>query len=392
MKLISYSFSNFQSFLNKAKVNLLFGKNGRENSLAENGVNRMMLVAGPNGSGKTALLKPIMFMCWFISDSFYGDPDSRIPVIPHFSSMEQPSTFSMHFLHDESEWHYELACSEERVLYEVLRRRDVRFRYVFVREWNTEKNVYQIRQQNFGFPAKDVSRVRKNASLISTAAQYNVPVAVSLRSALRERFFGNVNILGRGAVPSVFAAAEFFSENTSLHEAASSLLSSWDMGLKNVTLREVVQQNLDGPEKQHLFWLPVGIHSHNGQDYEVPFPMQASGTQAAFILLMWLLSALKNGGIAVIDEIEKDLHPHMLRQILDLFLHDESNPLGAQIIFTSHSLSILNELHKSQIMLVEKNRNNESEAYRLDEMEGIRNDDNFYAKYMAGAYGAIPVF
>jgi hypothetical protein len=25
-------------------------------------------------------------------------------------------------------------------------------------------------------------------------------------------------------------------------------------------------------------------------------------------------------------------------------------------------------------------------------VEGIRNDDNFYAKYMAGAYGAVPAF
>jgi hypothetical protein len=41
-------------------------------------------------------------------------------------------------------------------------------------------------------------------------------------------------------------------------------------------------------------------------------------------------------------------------------------------------------------MLVEKDENCESTAWRLDEVEGVRNDDNFYAKYMAGAYGAVP--
>jgi len=49
-------------------------------------------------------------------------------------------------------------------------------------------------------------------------------------------------------------------------------------------------------------------------------------------------------------------------------------------------------VHKSQVMLVQKDEDCESTASRMDAVEGIRNDDNFYAKYMAGAYGAVPVF
>jgi uncharacterized protein len=49
-------------------------------------------------------------------------------------------------------------------------------------------------------------------------------------------------------------------------------------------------------------------------------------------------------------------------------------------------------VHKSQVMLVEKNAECESSACRMDAVKGIRNDDNFYAKYMAGAYGAVPSF
>ena len=40
--------------------------------------------------------------------------------------------------------------------------------------------------------------------------------------------------------------------------------------------------------------------------------------------------------------------------------------------------------------LVEKNKECKSEVYRLDELKGVRRDDNIYAKYMAGAYGAVP--
>jgi hypothetical protein len=39
---------------------------------------------------------------------------------------------------------------------------------------------------------------------------------------------------------------------------------------------------------------------------------------------------------------------------------------------------------------VEKDEHCASDLWRLDEMTGVRADDNLYAKYMAGAYGAVP--
>jgi hypothetical protein len=118
--------------------------------------------------------------------------------------------------------------------------------------------------------------------------------------------------------------------------------------------------------------------------------MESSGTQGAFVLLSRLLDALEMGGLAVIDEFENDLHPHMLEPILDLFANPSTNPHQAQLLFTCHAVEVLNLIHKSQVMLVQKDADCESSAIRLDAVVGIRNDDNFYAKYMAGAYGAVP--
>lgn len=94
--------------------------------------------------------------------------------------------------------------------------------------------------------------------------------------------------------------------------------------------------------------------------------------------------------MVIIDELEADLHPHMLTPILDLFFSPKTNPNKAQIIFTCHSLEVLSLLHKGQVVLVEKDSNCESHAWRLDSVKGVRADDNLYAKYMAGAYGAVP--
>ena len=44
-----------------------------------------------------------------------------------------------------------------------------------------------------------------------------------------------------------------------------------------------------------------------------------------------------------------------------------------------------------QIFLVEKDSESfESEIYRLDDVDGVRNDENYFQKYMAGVYGATP--
>jgi hypothetical protein len=109
-----------------------------------------------------------------------------------------------------------------------------------------------------------------------------------------------------------------------------------------------------------------------------------------FVLLHFLLPAIEQGGLAVIDELEIDLHPHAVPQIIELFANLATNPKNSQLLFTSHSLEVLNHLEKEQIVLVEKKQECKSELYRLDDLKGVRRDDNIYAKYMAGAYGAVP--
>jgi AAA15 family ATPase/GTPase len=162
------------------------------------------------------------------------------------------------------------------------------------------------------------------------------------------------------------------------------------LGLSGVDLEQLPVNDPQQPGRK--VWIPFGRHRSHDVDFSLPFALESSGTQGAFVLLSRLLQALEIGGLAVIDEFENDLHPHMLEPILDLFANPATNPNQAQLLFTCHAMEVLNLIHKSQVMLVQKNPDCESTASRLDAVEGIRNDDNFYAKYMAGAYGAVPVF
>lgn len=388
-----YAFSNFQSFRERAEVSWLLDRKVPEavwSRTAGSGerLSTVMAVIGPNASGKTALLKPILFLHWFMRHSFAADPAQSLPFSPHAAGAGEPAEFEVEADVDGRLMRYTLRCTPERVLHEALYAKHERMRYVFVRDWNAATQGYDIKQQDFGFAPAEARKVRPNASLIATAAQYGVPLALRLAN---RPLSSNIHQLGRMAngTRQLTAAAKHFAGDESQRQHLVRLLSAWDLGLNDVQLRELESLLPDGSKEKR--WLPFGVHrAANGSTFELPFPMESSGTQGAFTLLHRLLPVLQSGGLAVIDEFENDLHPHMLEPILDLFANPVTNPHGGQLLFTCHAIEVLNLVHKSQVMLVEKDENNESSTWRLDSVEGIRSDDNFYAKYMAGAYGAVP--
>jgi len=77
--------------------------------------------------------------------------------------------------------------------------------------------------------------------------------------------------------------------------------------------------------------------------------------------------------------------------LLDLFVQHDSNPKNAQLIFASHADWLMNLLHKSQIVLVDKTEDG-SEANRLSDLKGVQARENYSARYRSGAYGGVPEF
>lgn len=399
----SFAFKNFLSFRERTEVSFALTKKASAHgwdatSPAGQRLATAMAVVGANGAGKTSLIKPLAFLNWFITHSFQSQPNAHLPIKPHFSSPDEPVEFELE-ADDMSGtlWRYELKATPERVLHEAVykrpNRKSAKFSYVFVREWNEAEKEYAIKQEGFSLNPAEAKKVRPNASLISTAAQYGVEIAQHLIGA-----HVATNIMQVGRVdPGIgfLNASIFFFENAALKKQMETLLRDLDFGLSGVEIRKLdfpapLEIKLPEGVKLPPQYLAFGVHTlKDGSRYELQMAEESSGTRTAFVQLWYLLSVLTTGGIAVIDELESDMHPHMIEPLLDLFSSPNTNPHNAQIIFTSHSIEVMNLLGKSQVILVEKN-NCESEAWRLDTMEGVRSQDNLYAKYMSGAYGAVP--
>lgn len=392
-----YRFKNFFSFAEETEVSFVLNRQvpGSDLMFESPGgarLSKILAVIGPNASGKTNVLKPLLFLRWFIAHSFTTTkPDKENPVVSHFFSDVTDSEFEIEFDVNDQHYRYTLVINPERVLHEALYQKTSKFfSFIFRRDWSELTSAYDIRQQNFGFTAREAEKARQNASLISTAAQYNVPCAQELVSYFR-RFYSNVMDIGRihFDTDDVFDITEFFHDHPALRAQMSDILSNLDLGLAEVIIESHSHVEKEAGKSEETK-IPYGIHRKGKEEQKLPLWYESSGTQAVFVLLKMILQALEHGGVVIINEMEADLHPDMITAMLDLFIDPERNPHNAQIIFTCHAHEVLNDLQKDQILLTEKDPDGFSEAWRLGDMKSIRRDDNLYAKYRAGAYGAVP--
>jgi AAA15 family ATPase/GTPase len=133
-------------------------------------------------------------------------------------------------------------------------------------------------------------------------------------------------------------------------------------------------------------------HLVNNINYSLPYNDESSGTKRIFSYAGIILQALKFGGIVVIDELNNYLHPLLVKYLISLFSNKETNPLQAQLIFTTHETSILTTdfIRRDQIWFCDKNIESATELYSLQEFSP-RKTENIERSYLAGKFDAIPL-
>lgn len=122
---------------------------------------------------------------------------------------------------------------------------------------------------------------------------------------------------------------------------------------------------------------------------------QSTGTVKLLSMAGPIIEAMSNGGLLLIDEMDRSLHTLMTRYVMELFRGD-FNRFGAQLIFSTHDISNLRSdlFRRDQVWFVEKKTDGNSVLtslveYRFDEKDR-KNSFEFYRNYLNGKYGAVP--
>ncbi len=93
--------------------------------------------------------------------------------------------------------------------------------------------------------------------------------------------------------------------------------------------------------------------------------------------------------VFIIDEIERSIHPLLIKELIRKFSHDEKTK--GQLIFTTHESNLLDQeiFRQDEIWFVEKDKNGSTDLYSLNDFKEHKTID-IRKGYLNGRYGSIP--
>jgi uncharacterized protein len=354
---------------------------------------RVTALFGPNASGKSNVLRALAFIAWFAQDSFQLPPNASLPCAPfneadaqneplrlavEFSGLLDPTIEEMTDAAEQGTWRYELTVvlKQGRLVLEseALRQRaQGRGKWVRVFERSSE-GVHAGKVFGLAGYGMVIDKVRDNASLISTLAQFDHKPSLKLRQAAGS-VVRNI-LLDRYDVPDSDIVRRYAADGR-LVEALNRDIQRVDLGIR----RMHIQPSPTGP---------IALFDHEGLQQPMPWALESHGTRNFIKYFPLLNVALTNGGVAVVDEIDISIHPLVLPEIVRWFHDPKRNPNGAQLWMSCHAASLLEELQKEEVFFCEKDSRGRTSVYGLQDIQNVRRADNRYRKYLSGVYGAVP--
>lgn len=360
---------------------------------AEERAPKVVMLFGPNGSGKSTVLKALAVVAWFLGKSFqhkgplpfgrFNDEQSATRPICLAVELGDQLNFGSG---DETKaenhgtYRYELELMVEdggvgRVTKEALRqRKQGRGKWVRLFERDGTGRIEGSKTFPLSGLGRILEKVPPHASVVATMALFEHEASHRLVHAASKVFS---NILTDRVDPADLDVVDYLAQDPSAVDALNCELQRIDVGIEEMQ----IVQTATGP---------APLFKHAGLKLGMPWVLESHGTRAfirAFPLLFW---ALRDHGIAVVDELDRDIHPLLLPEIVRWFHDPDRNPGAAQLWASCHSVSLLDELTKEEVVLCEKDRMGRSSFYRLSDVQAVRRSDDFYKKYLGGAYGAVP--
>lgn len=354
---------------------------------------------GSNASGKSNVLRALSFLSWFIVHSFTAAPDNILPfqrfldegarnkptrLAVWFAGPEDPKLLgkeSKELIDQSSMYSYEVifggpSTAGTSVISESLKywphetKRQVN---LFRRDETGRIKAHKSFQLG-GYHSALEKIVRPNASVISTLAQIKHEISTHLWTAALHVYS---NILIEKAEIDETMMAKMYLREPEMLNALNMHIERIDLGISAVDIAT-------GPNG------PYFSISHTGLDQPLSMLFESHGTRQFIKIFPMLFATLASGGIALIDELDHAVHPLVMPEILRWFRDPTMNSRSAQLWLTSQNASLLEELIKEEIFFCEKDDSGCTSVFGLRDVMSVRRNDNFYRKYLSGAYGAIP--
>ena len=347
-------------------------------------------IYGPNGGGKSNVLAALHTLVAKILRPLYATEDNeeraflqkRIIVEPFaFSECKnEPTEFELFFRTDAAEYRYILHVKRDVVMYESLDR---------VKLETGRRSALFTRDENGAELKGAFAKLKVSDDLSKT---------LTLLSYLGIAYKGNAVV--KDVLNWFEYGVDFLNYGNPIQELRMAISTSEDV--KHLMLDMIQEMDLDivdfrVEEKENDMIEVFTKHLVDDVETELSLSDESSGTKKLFGLLPFIAESLLTGTALVIDELDAKIHPVLLRHIIMMFNNMEINRHKAQLIFTSHDLSTMNNevFRRDEIWFVAKGKAQNSQLYSLVEFKygkgaSVRNDEKYDKRYLEGRYGADP--
>lgn len=131
-------------------------------------------------------------------------------------------------------------------------------------------------------------------------------------------------------------------------------------------------------------------HKVEGGTYELfDLKDESDGTRRIMDLIPLIIDFFKGGNVFVIDEIERSLHPNLVKDLFD-FILSKCDSVNSQLIVTSHEATLLTQklFRKDEIWFSVK-KDGSTNIHSLEDYN-IRFDKEIMKDYLLGRYKGVP--
>ncbi|MFN7922162.1 MAG: AAA family ATPase [Bryobacteraceae bacterium] len=435
--IVTFSVSNFLSFAEEETISLVASKRldsaHPHHAIPIPGsgekVLRSAVLYGANGAGKSNLVEALRFFRSIaIRQRSEGAGTGRTAF--RFGNQDEPSTFDLQFISGDKLYRLGFKLDDRRVIEEWL-----------VQIAGHEKTLYERVTAADGKVTVDArglgksSKLRKlsdvgcppNQSFLASAAGLVVQSQFGPQVGPVLNFLRDGLMLIRPDAP-FGPLAKFLADDSELRTFAGDFLRRSSTGVQRLEVSEtpfteaelrklmpgqVADMFLEStgkspsasilplPDGAELFVGPNGdqkrrysvqtIHAgYDGQPVKLSLREESDGTRRLLDLIPALHESSTGGGVYVIDEIDRSLHPILARGFLNYFLNNCRGHLR-QLLVTTHESSLLDLdlLRRDEVWFAEKDERGATRLYSLADFK-VRNDLEIRKHYLAGRFGAIP--
>jgi len=383
----------------------------RSESMGDDSLLASSVLYGANAAGKTNLLLALNLMRNLVINSHSHQRGFELPFESfgfERESGERPTQMEAVFLEGSMKYVYGFSYDKNRILEEHLYQYPKKKKGVLFERTHDSPMKFPRADKETSDQREMIEKTTgENVLFLSMAAKMNYRPVFPIFDWFQKSL---MTVGPSDGLPLIASTMQLMKRDPESKSSILKALNVADLGILDIIEEDerppamgAAPLPLPRPGESHIvFQLTFGgpritfIHKpyaeKGGQGVHLPLASESEGTKKMLGIIGPWIEALRTGGTLVVDELDTKLHHLIVRYLIGLFHDPEQNRKGAQLIFTTHDVNLLDQdlFRRDQVWLVERDPfTGSTVASSLAEFR-IRKDLDIEKAYLAGRFGAIP--